>query len=164
MENNEFSDFFIKVEVVMDRKRMPIVMQLTGMFILVIILLVSILSFTVFKLRDSGQVTEAIVKHTVTRGNLVKAGQLEFTGALLDMRGYLFYPDGAAYEQGYRDKIKKSSELAKKYDSMSTMGDTKVEGEKLAKLVDDYVVLGDKVIAAKKSKDPNLTSLTTQGR
>lgn len=164
MENNEFSDFFIKVEVVMNRKRMPIVMQLTGMFILVIILLVSILSFTVFKLRDSGQVTEAIVKHTVTRGNLVKAGQLEFTGALLDMRGYLFYPDGAAYEQGYRDKIKKSSELAKKYDSMSTMGDTKVEGEKLAKLVDDYVVLGDKVIAAKKSKDPNLTNLTTQGR
>jgi methyl-accepting chemotaxis protein len=148
----------------MEKKRLPIVVQLTCMFILVIVLLVSVLGFTVYKLKDSGHDTEELVKNTVTRANLLKAGHLEFTGALLDMRGYLFYVDGASYEQGYREKIKKSSELAREYDNTSTVAETKAEGAQLAKLVDDYVNLGDKVIAAKKANAPNLNQLTSQGR
>ncbi len=148
----------------MEKKRLPIVVQLTCMFILVIVLLGSVLGFTVFKLKDSGQTTEELVKHNVTRANLVKAGHLEFTGALLDMRGFLFYPDGAAYEQGYRDKIKKSSELAKEYSDTTNIASMKEDGALLAKLVSDYVDLGDKVINAKKTNAPNLTQLTTQGR
>jgi methyl-accepting chemotaxis protein len=152
------------MEVKMEKKRLPIVVQLTCMFILVIVLLGSVLGFTVFKLKDSGQTTEELVKHNVTRANLVKAGHLEFTGALLDMRGFLFYPDGAAYEQGYRDKIKKSSELAKEYSDTTNIPSMKEDGVLLAKLVSDYVDLGDKVINAKKTNAPNLTQLTTQGR
>jgi methyl-accepting chemotaxis protein len=148
----------------MEKKRLPIVLQLTCMFILVIFLLVSVLGFTVYKLISSGQTTEELVKHNVVSANLVKTGHLEFTGALLDMRGFLFYPDGAVYEQGYREKIKKSSELAKEYSDTSKMAETKEDGILLAKLVNDYVVLGDKVIAAKKANAPNLTQLTTQGR
>ncbi|MCC5465395.1 methyl-accepting chemotaxis protein [Pelosinus baikalensis] len=148
----------------MEKKRLPIVLQLTCMFILVIFLLVSVLGFTVYKLISSGQATEELVKHNVVSANLVKTGHLEFTGALLDMRGFLFYPDGAVYEQGYREKIKKSSELAKEYSDTSKMAETKEDGILLAKLVSDYVVLGDKVIAAKKANAPNLTQLTTQGR
>ncbi len=148
----------------MEKKRLPIVLQLTCMFILVIFLLVSVLGFTVYKLISSGQTTEELVKHNVVSANLVKSGHLEFTGALLDMRGFLFYPDGAVYEQGYREKIKKSSELAKEYSDTSKMAETKEDGILLAKLVNDYVVLGDKVIAAKKANAPNLTQLTTQGR
>ncbi|AJQ30047.1 methyl-accepting chemotaxis protein [Pelosinus fermentans] len=148
----------------MEKKRLPIVLQLTCMFILVIFLLVSVLGFTVYKLISSGQTTEELVKHNVVSANLVKTGHLEFTGALLDMRGFLFYPDGAVYEQGYREKIKKSSELAKEYSDTSKMAETKEDGILLAKLVSDYVVLGDKVIAAKKANAPNLTQLTTQGR
>lgn len=152
------------MEEKMEKKRLPIVAQLTCMFILVILLLVSVLGFTVYKLKDSGQATEGLVKHNVTRANLVKTGHLEFTGALLDMRGFLFYPDGAVYEQGYRDKIKKSSELAKEYSDTTNVAAIKEDGMLLAKLVSDYVVLGDKVIAAKKVNAPNLTQLTTQGR
>jgi methyl-accepting chemotaxis protein len=148
----------------MEKKRLPIVIQLTCMFILVIVLLVSVLGFTVFELKNSGHETEELVQNTVTRANLLKAGHLEFTGALLDMRGYLFYVDGASYEQGYREKIKKSSELAREYDNTSTLAVTKAEGAQLAKLVDDYVILGDKVIAAKKANAPNLNQLTSQGR
>jgi methyl-accepting chemotaxis protein len=148
----------------MEKKRLPIVLQLTCMFILVIFLLVSVLGFTVYKLISSGQTTEELVKHNVVSANLVKTGHLEFTGALLDMRGFLFYPDGAVYEQGYREKIKKSSELAKEYSDTSKMAETKEDGILLAKLVNDYVVLGDKVIAAKKANAPNLIQLTTQGR
>jgi methyl-accepting chemotaxis protein len=152
------------MEEKMEKKRLPIVLQLTCMFILVILLLVSVLGFTVYKLKASGQTTEELVKHNVTSANLVKTGHLEFTGALLDMRGFLFYPDGAAYEQGYREKIKKSSELAKEYSDTSKVAEMKEDAVLLAKLVNDYVILGDKVIAAKKANDPNLAQITTQGR
>lgn len=149
----------------MDKKRLPIVMQLTGMFVLVIVLLVSILGYTVYQLKENGKNAESLVTHTVARGNLVKSGHLEFTGALLDMRGFLFYADGAAvYEQGYREKIKRSSDFTKEYDKGSLMLDSKAEGAKLAKLVEDYVALGEKVIAAKKANDPNLGQVTSQGR
>jgi methyl-accepting chemotaxis protein len=152
------------MEEKMEKKRLPIVLQLTCMFILVILLLVSVLGFTVYKLKASGQTTEELVKHNVTSANLVKTSHLEFTGALLDMRGFLFYPDGAAYEQGYREKIKKSSELAKEYSDTSKVTEMKEDGVLLAKLVNDYVILGDKVIAAKKANDPDLAQITTQGR
>lgn len=149
----------------MDKKRFSIIMQLSSIFVIVIGLLLSVLGYVVYHFKDSGDATGSLITHTAVRLNTVKASRLQFTEALLDMRGFLFYPDGASvYEQGYRDKIKKSSELAHKYDASSTQGDTKAAGAKLAKLVDEYIVLGDKVIAAKKANDPNLSSLTTQGR
>lgn len=149
----------------MEKKRYPIILQLTGIFFLVIVLLGSVLAFTVYQLRTNGQAAEELVKENVTNANLVKAGQLEFTGALLDMRGFLFYPDGAAgYESSYREKINKSYELAKRYSDASKDIEMKKEGELLAKLVNDYVALGDKLIAAKKGNDPKLAQLTPQGR
>jgi len=149
----------------MNKQRFPIIMQLSSIFILVIGLLLLVVGFTVYEFKSNGEETGKLITHTVVRLNTVKDARLQFTEALLDMRGFLFYPDGASiYEQGYREKIKKSSELTKIYDASSTMGDTKIAGAKLATLVDDYVVLGDKVIAAKKSNDPNLSKLTTEGR
>jgi len=149
----------------MNKQRFPILMQLSGIFVLVIGLLLAVVGYTVYQFKDSGESTGKLITHTAVRLNTVKDSRLQFTEALLDMRGFLFYPDGSdIYEKGYREKIKKSSELAKKYDASSTMGDTKIAGAKLAKLVDDYVVLGDKVIAAKKANDPNLSKYTTEGR
>lgn len=149
----------------MEKRRLPIIVQFASIFILVIGLLVSVLGFTVYQMRDVADGIDGLVKHTAVRLNLVKSARLEFTEALLDMRGFLFYADGAtAYEQGYREKIKKSSELTKQYNNSSTLSDSKAEGTKLVKLVEDYLILGDKVIAAKKANDPNLSQLTGQGR
>lgn len=148
----------------MEKRRLPIIVQFASLFVLVIGLLVSVLGFTVYQLRDTAGGVEVLLKHTSVRLNTVKSARIEFTEALLDMRGYLFYPDGAVYEQGYREKIKRSSELTKKYDSTSTIGDTKTEGAALVKLLDDYIALGDKIIAAKKANDPNLIQMTGQGR
>ena len=140
-------------------------MQLSSIFVLVIGLLLSVIGFTVYQFRVSGEETKKLITDTAVQLNTVKSARLQFTEALLDMRGFLFYPDGASvYEQGYREKIKKSSELSKKYETNATMAVDKAAGEKLAKLVDAYVVLGDKVIAAKKSNDPNLNQYTTEGR
>jgi len=149
----------------MNQQRFPIIMQLSSIFILVIGLLLSVIGFTIYQFKVSGEATGTLISHTTVRSNAVKNARLQFTEALLDMRGFLFYPDGASvYEQGYREKIKSSAELIKKYNDSSTMADAKIAGAKLVKLVDDYAALGDKVIAAKKANDPNLSKFTTEGR
>lgn len=141
------------------------IVQFASIFVLVIGLLVGVLGFAVYQLGVVATGIDGLVKHTAVRLNIVKSARIEFTEALLDMRGFLFYADGAAaYEQGYREKIKKSSELTKKYNDSSTLPDSKAEGAKLVKLVEDYIALGDKVIAAKKANDPNLSQITGQGR
>ncbi|MEG6584353.1 methyl-accepting chemotaxis protein [Dendrosporobacter sp. 1207_IL3150] len=145
--------------------RLPIIVQLSSMFGIVVFLLLSLLGYVLYHLNDVGSMAGSLVTHTSARSLMLKDAHTDFTRALLAMRGFLFYPDGAAtYEKSYRDEIQKSLETAKKYNETSTQGDTKEEGAKLAKLIGDYVVLGDKVIAAKKANDPNLSQITGQGR
>lgn len=145
--------------------RLPIIVQLSAMFGVVVFLFLSLLGFVLYHFSDVGSMAGNLVSHTSARALALKDAHTDFTRALLAMRGFLFYPDGAAtYEKSYRDEIQKSLETVKKYNTTSTQGDTKEEGARLEKLVADYVVLGDKVIAAKKANDPNLSQITGQGR
>lgn len=145
--------------------RLPIIVQLSSMFGIVVILFLSLLGYVLYHFNDVGGMAGNLVQHTSARALTLKDGHTDFTRALLAMRGFLFYPDGAAaYEKSYRDEIQKSLDTVKKYNSTSTEADTKEEGVKLEKLIADYVVLGDKVISAKKANDPNLSQITGQGR
>ena len=140
-------------------------LQLGIMFSITIILLTSLLGMSLYQLADNNSTAESIINHTVTRAMTLKDAHTDFTRALLDMRGFLFYPDGSAtYEQGYRNNLKKSLEAVERYNQDSTMTDSKEEGGKLKNLVEAYVAIGDKVIAAKKANDPLLTQYTTEGR
>lgn len=146
------------------KRRLPLIAQLFSMFGLVTILLLAVLGFTVYNLIDAGEQAQKMVNYTSARSVAVKEGHLYFTRALLNMRGFLLYPDGATYEQGYRSDMQKSIEIAKKYHNEATLGDTKEQGEKLEKLLEAYLSVGDRVIAAKKVNDPNLAQYTSQGR
>jgi methyl-accepting chemotaxis protein len=148
----------------MKQQRLPIFLQLLGIFGMAVLLQLLVQGYTMYGLRDISIQSEGVIKHTSQRVLQIKNAHTDFTRALLDMRGFLFYPDGAAYEQGYRENLKKSLEAITKYAATSTMADTKQEGAKLQKMLDDYWVLGDKVISAKKANNPNLTALTTEGR
>ena len=147
-----------------DTRRLPLIVQLFSMFGLVTVLLLAVLGYTVFNLLDAGEQAQKMVNYTSARSVAVKEGHLYFTRALLNMRGFLLYPDGSAYEQGYRADMLKGIEIAKKYHTEATKGDTKEQGEKLESLLNAYLVVGDKVIAAKKANDPNLSQYTSQGR
>lgn len=149
----------------MKMRRLPMGLQLGIMFSITIILLTSLLGMSLYQLADNNSTADSIINHTVTRAMTLKDAHTDFTRALLDMRGFLFYPDGSAtYEQGYRNNLKKSLEAVERYNQDSTMTDSKEEGGKLKNLVEAYVAIGDKVIAAKKANDPLLTQYTTEGR
>ncbi|WP_149736167.1 methyl-accepting chemotaxis protein [Propionispora hippei] len=149
----------------MRMRRLPMGLQLGIMFSITIVLLTSLVGMSLYQLADNNSTAESIINHTVTRAITLKDAHTDFTRALLDMRGFLFYPDGSAtYEQGYRNNLKKSLEAVERYNQDSTMNDSKEEGGKLKNLVEAYVAIGDKVIAAKKANDPLLTQYTTEGR
>lgn len=146
------------------KQRTPIFLQLLFIFGMAVFLQLMVQGYTMYGLRGISIESEGVIVHTSQRVLQIKEAHTDFTRALLDMRGFLFYPDGAAYEQGYRENMNKSKDAINKYTETSTMADTKEEGAKLKKLLEDYWALGDKVLAAKKANDPNLTMLTTEGR
>ncbi|WP_346356274.1 methyl-accepting chemotaxis protein [Azotosporobacter soli] len=150
----------------MEKSRFPIAMQLAGMFTLVAALLLMILGYTLFQFKQAGLEAENIVNSTAPRLVLLKNGHTEFTRALLNMRGFLFYPDGmATYEKGYRDSIAKSLEMVQEYNRTSQEAEIKSDGEKLAKAISDYIEYADKrLIPARKANAPNWLAMTSEGR
>jgi len=94
---------------------------------------------------------------------MVKDAHTDFTRALLNMRGFLFYVDGAAqYEQGYRKDFANSYEMVKKYNESVQIIDE--DADRLEKLLAEYLILGDNVIAGKKNNNPDLNNLISRGR
>ncbi|HWR28573.1 MAG TPA: HAMP domain-containing methyl-accepting chemotaxis protein [Negativicutes bacterium] len=150
----------------MIKRRYPIVAQLTAIFAVAIFSFLAILGYVLFSYSNTTVATveySAKVNTASARLIMVKNAHTDFTRALLNMRGYLFYPDGAAqYEQGYRNNFTSSYETVKKYNSTAKNGDE--DSGKLEKLVSEYLVIGDKAIAAKKSNNPELNNILSSGR
>lgn len=149
-----------------NQKRLPIIVQLTSIFGIVAILLLSSLGYTIYNYLSLSDESSNLVTHTVTRTMSINEAHTDYVRALLNFRGILLYSDGASYEQGYRDDMKKAIERVKEFNAGTTAGspDVIAEGAKLSKALDEYQGLVEKMITAKKTNDPNLNQLTTEGR
>lgn len=147
-----------------NKRRIPLIGQLFSMFGLITLILLGLVGYTLFNLINVGEQSQTMVNYTAARSVTLKDGHMYFTRALLNMRGFLLYPDGSAYEQGYRSDMQKGIEIAKGYHAGANTSEMKDEGAKLEKLLISYLAVGDKVITAKKANDPNLTAYTSEGR
>ncbi len=146
------------------KKRLPVIFQLFSIFALVAILFLFVVGNTLTNLVEAGDETQQMIDNTAAGSVVLKESHMEFTRALLNMRGFLLYPDGSAYEQGYRSDMKKSVETVQKYRARHISPETQDDSAKLEQLLNDYIALGDRVITAKKANDPNLNQITSQGR
>ncbi|MDF2636556.1 MAG: methyl-accepting chemotaxis sensory transducer, partial [Pelosinus sp.] len=147
-----------------NQKRLPIMLQLTSMFAIAVILMLSVLGYSIYNYLSLSNESNNVVTHTAARTMSIKDAHTDYVRALLNLRGFLLYNSDASFEQSYRDDIKKAKELVKQFNTTSTMQDTKEEGTKLDKLLNDYCELAEKIIAAKKNNDPNINILTSEGR
>lgn len=149
----------------MEKKRFPIGVQLAGMFALVSILFLSVLTYTLIQFKQAGREAEVIVTKTTVRMMVVKNAHTEFTRALLDMRGYLFYPDGAAYEQGYQDKISKSLAMVREVKTELVLPEARQEAENLEKALDDYMVYANtRLLPVRRANDIRWMVIAGEGR
>lgn len=147
----------------MSKKRLPLRIQLMMMVGIVVILLLSVLSFSLYELNQVEKGTEKILTHTTAQALQIKDAELKFSDGLKGLRGFLLY-GSANYEQESRLGIKKSLELVTDYNLKKTTAIGKAESKNLEKLLADYLVLLDKVIVAKKSNDPTINEILNQGR
>ena len=157
---------FIEEMLKMAQRRYPIVAQLTVIFATVTLLFLAILGYVLYSYTSTATATveySAKVNTASARLVMIKDAHTDFTRALLNMRGFLFYPDGAVqYEQGYRKDFTSSYETVKKYNA--TAKNVNEESVRLEKLAAEYLVLGDKAIAAKKANAPDLNNILSSGR
>jgi len=152
-------------DIRMDKKRFPISLQLAGMFAIVSMLFLAVLAYTLVQFKHAGREAEIIVTKTTVRMIEVKNAHTEFTRALLDLRGYLFYPDGGAYEQGYQDKINKSLAMIKEVKPQLIMPESQQEAEALEKDISDYIVYANtRLLPARKANDIGWLAIAGEGR
>ena len=145
-------------------KRIPVLVQITGMYgvIIVLFVLTTVLSFS-----NSTMIADEVKNvssHTVPRLILTKETHNSFVNALLNMRGFLLFGDNTAYEANYRNDIAQAIKEAESYRQTSVEKDTLEQSQKLLQELEEYQVLGDKIINAKKTNASNFNELTTQGR
>jgi len=140
-------------------------MQLAGMFAVVSVLFLAVLTYTLYEFKQAGRGTETIVNQTVSRMIIVKNAQTEFTRALLDMRGFLFYADGAAFEAGYHNKISKSLAMVQEVKSELVLPEARQEAEQIEKLLNDYMSYANtRLLPARKVNDPQWMVIAGEGR
>jgi len=144
-------------------KRLPIIFQLTSMFAVVAMFLLLALGYTIYNYLSLSDESNSLVTHTSARVISIKDAHTDYVRALLNFRGFLLYND-TAYEQSYREDMKKTIEVVQQFRTTSTMQDTTEEGIKLNNLLNEYLILGDKIVVARKTNDPNLNNLTNEGR
>jgi len=147
-----------------NQRRLPIMLQLISMFAMATMLLLSALGYTIYNYLSLGDESNMLVTYTSARTISIKDAHTDYVRSLLNFRGFLLYPDGATYEQGYREDMKTTIEAVKLFNSTSTIQDIIVEGAKLDKELNEYQGIVEKMIVAKKTNDSNLIQLTTDGR
>jgi len=145
-------------------KRISLLLQIIGMYALIIALFVSAAGFSVYNFRIVANEVNGVSTYTVLRMIQTKEAQNLFTNALLNMRGFILYADGTVYETNYRKDISKATKEVQAYRETSKEKDTQEQSEKLLQELQEYQVLGEKVIDAKKTNSSNLGEVTTQGR
>ena len=105
----------------MKARRYPIIVQLSSMFAGTILLFLAVLGYTLYSYTSTVASTVEYsdkVSNNTARLIMIKDAHTDYTRALLNMRGFLFYTDGTTqYEQGYRNKFGSSYDTVKKYNA-----------------------------------------------
>ena len=128
--------------------RLPIMVQLAGVFTCVIILLAGALAYTLWSFRQANDSVNSLMESAVIRTVAVKDAQNDYIKAAADFNSFVFYADFAA-ERSYRDNISKCYEKMKKYKSTATRGDDAAESARLLEQLAGIMGHNDKIIIGK---------------
>ncbi|SMC99372.1 methyl-accepting chemotaxis protein [Sporomusa malonica] len=136
-------------------KRMTIGTQLSGMFGIVIVILVVLLGVTIYQFQVAAAAYQNMLTGSVTRTVELLKAQDNFHSGLADTRGYLAY--GAEnYANSAIENYNTSLEAVTQFTAGVTSLEARREGEKLQVEINSYVEDSKKVFALKRANDPGL--------
>ncbi len=139
-------------------KRIPIGLQLGGIFAMTVVLLVLLLGTVIYEYRSSSADYQNIISGPVQRTIAVHKAMNDFHRGIGNIRGFMLYSD-----DNYADDVSKdlgsSLEAVKQVAATSTAAATRQEGGKLQDMLATYLEDMQQVIAMKRSNDPGLPGL-----
>jgi len=144
-------------------KRMPIGAQLSAMFGIVLILLVTLLGVTIYQFSASTESYEQILNGSVVRSVELLRAQDDFHEGLGELRGYLGYGT-ESYATSAINDYNTSLDGAKKFTAAVTSPEAKQEGEKLLAVLGPYTEEVNRIIAMKRTNDPALNTALASAR
>lgn len=144
-------------------KRLPLSLQLSVMFGITVLMFVSVLAFTVYQLSTTSDEYEDIINWTSARMVKVSNAETDFETGLSEFRGFLAYSD-VKYESQSKQHYRESHEKIKEFAANTKNKETKLEAEKLEKMISEYIEIMDKLFQLRKSNDPSFNALVTDAR
>lgn len=144
-------------------KRMPIGIQLSGIFGITLIFSVMLLGITIYQFQTATGDYQNMLAGPVSRTMALQRAQDDFHTGLSELRGYVGYNDEKYAVSAVKD-LNDSLEAVKMFTSTVTAMESRQESEKLQVALAAYIEDVKKIIAAKKANDPALNTLTTAVR
>lgn len=140
------------------KQRMPIGAQLGVLMGIALLLMVIILSVTVYEFKATSLAYQAMLSGPVPRTMALKNAQDDFHEGLSDLRGYVAYSD-PKYATETLDLLNKSQVAVKTFTSTTEAVDSKQVGEKLHATMGSYNEDIKKVITLKQANDPTYATV-----
>jgi methyl-accepting chemotaxis protein len=144
-------------------KRIPIVVQLSIIFGVTLVLLISLLGATIHEFRSASNAYQNMLSGPVPRTLALQKAQEDFHEGLSELRGFVGY-GSENYAADALKHFRESSEAVKHFTATVTAAESKQLGEKLQAVLASYMEDVNKIIVMKKNNDPNLNAWLTVTR
>lgn len=144
-------------------KRLPLSLQLFAMFGTAVVLLVSILAFSVYQFSVTSDEYEDVITQTSAYMLLISKAGDDFHSGISEFRGFVAYGD-LKYEEVSKQHYRTSREKIKEFAANVKSKEAKLEAEKLEKMLSEYIEIMDKLYQTKKANDPRFDSLVAAAR
>lgn len=144
-------------------RRLPIVAQLAGMFLVAISFMLLLLGFVAYQYTKASDTYENLITHTSVNMLLLTKAQDGMHSGIADLRGFMAYSVGS-YEQQARKEFEDSQQELKSFVAGVKNPEVKTEAVKLEKMMNDYSLKMGQLLDAKKANDPAFNTLLAEGR
>lgn len=144
-------------------RRLPIVAQLAGMFLVAISFMLLLLGFVAYQYTKASDTYENLITHTSVNMLLLTKAQDGMHSGIADLRGFMAYSVGS-YEQQARKEFEDSQQELKSFVADVKNPEVKTEAVKLEKMMNDYSLKMGQLLDAKKANDPAFNTLLAEGR
>lgn len=145
------------------KQRMPIGAQLGVLMGMALLLMVIILSVTVYEFKATSVAYQEMLSGPVPRTMALQKAQDDFHEGLSDLRGYVAYSD-PKYATETMNLLTKSHAAVLTVTNATGAVESKQAGEKLQATMVDYMEDIKQIIVLKKENDPNYMTVLTEAR
>jgi methyl-accepting chemotaxis protein len=133
------------------------------MFGITMLLLVSVLGFTLYQFSVTSDEYEDVINLTSARMLSISRSEDSFHSGISEFRAFIAYSD-LKFEAPAKKHYQESYDIVKEFASATKNAETKLEAEKLEKMLGEYIALMNKLFETRKTNDPSFNVILADAR